>query len=150
MNTYEFFMANFGRHLASTDELTAAQAAEKVLSGSHRTIKGTPSRLASGWAIVRPGRSSLRLKLAAPEIVYDERNRLDAFTEELKAWDGMSPRIFLEFDKAPLTIDNVFTTVDRRWVRVCSPRGVASFDMDEEPDESAAGIQRAIWNRLHR
>ena len=147
MNTYDFFMENFGRHLTNADGLTAAQGAEAVLSSVHETIKGTPSRLSSGWAIVRPGTSSLQLKLRAKGIAYDDRTRVEAFMEELETWDGESPRIFLEFDKAPVSISNLFITVDRRLVRICSPRGAAAFDLESEPDASASVIQRAIWKR---
>jgi hypothetical protein len=72
---------------------------------------------------------------------------VEAFMEELEIWDGESPRIFLEFDKAPVSIANLFITVDRRLVRICSPKGVASFDLNVEPDASASVIQRAIWKR---
>jgi hypothetical protein len=148
MNTYEFFMEYFGRHLIDAQGLTAAQGAEKALSSNHKTIKGTLSRLSSGWAIVRPGDSSLQLKLAAKGLQYDNRTRLEAFVEELVAWDGKSPRIFLEFDKAPVSISNLFITVDRRLVRICSPKNVASFDMSVEPTDASLIIQRAIWKRL--
>ena len=147
MNTYEFFMVHFGRHLIDAAGLAAPKAVEKVLSSNHVTIKGTPSRLSSGWAIVRPGTSSLQLKLRATGIAYDDRTRVDAFIDELEEWDGESPRIFLEFDKAPVSISNLFTTVDRRMIRICSPKGVASFDLSAEPDAAASVIQRAIWKR---
>lgn len=150
MNTYEFFVDNFGRHLVDVTGLTPAQGAEKALSSNHVTVKGTPSRLSSGWAIVRPGTSSLQLKLAAKGIAYDDRTRVDAFVDELTAWDGQSPRIFLEFDKAPVSISNLFVTVDPRLVRICSPKGVSSFDMSTEPNDSSSIIQRAIWKRLRR
>jgi hypothetical protein len=148
MNTYEFFMEYFGRHLIDAQGLTAAQGAEKALSSNHKTIKGTLSRLSSGWAIVRPGDSSLQLKLAAKGLQYDNRTRLEAFVEELVAWDGKSPRIFLEFDKAPVSISNLFITVDRRLVRICSPKNVAAFDMSVAPTDASPIIQRAIWKRL--
>ncbi len=150
MNTYDFFMEHFGRHLIDAKGLTAAQGAEKTLSSNHKTIKGTPSRLSSGWAIVRPGISSLQLKLAAKGLQYDSRTRLEAFMEELLAWDGESPRIFLEFDKAPVPISNLFITVDRRLIRICSPKNVASFDMSAEPNDASPIIQRAIWKRLSK
>ena len=150
MNTYAFFMAHFGRHLINAKGLTPEQGAEKTLSSNHQTVKGTMSRLASGWAIVRPGVSSLQLKLAAQGIAYDDRTRVDAFIAELSSWDGESPRIFLEFDKAPVSIAHLFVTVDRRLIRICSPRGVASFDINAEPDKSATVIQRAIWKRLNK
>lgn len=150
MNTYEFFMENFGRHLVNAGELTPAQGTELALSSNHVTVTGSSSRLSSGWAIVRPGMSSLQLKLAAKGIAYEDRTRLEAFVDELVSWDGESPRIFIEFDKAPVSISNLFITVDRRLVRICSPKGVSSFDMGVEPGDSATIIQRAIWKRLKR
>jgi hypothetical protein len=148
MNTYEFFMEHFGRHLIDAEGLTAAQGTEKALSSNYTTLKGTPSRLQSGWAVVRPGVSSLQLKITAKGIAYDNRTAMEAFIDELTTWDGDSPRIFLQFEKAPVPISNLFITVDRRLIRICSPKGVASFDMNVDPDSSATIVQRAIWKRL--
>ncbi len=147
MNTYEFFMAHFGRHLIDATGLTPAQGTEQALSSNHAQPKGTASRLQSGWAIVRPGSSSLQLKLAAQGIAYEERTAMEAFIEELRTWDGESPRIFLQFAKAPVPISHLFLTVDRRLIRICSPQGVASFDMNAEPDASATLVQRGLWKR---
>jgi hypothetical protein len=147
MNTYEFFVANFGRHLVNTDGLTPAAASWKALSSNHRLAKGTESRLSSGWAIVRPSRSTVQLKLAAKGIQQDDRTRIEAFMEEFQTWDGTEPRIFLMFDKAPVPIANLFISVDRRLVRICSPSGVESFGIDAEPTDESGGIQKAIWKR---
>ena len=146
MSTFEFFNANFGRHLVS-------QAGEphvatyRALSSNHRLSKGTMGRLASGWAIVRPGTSSVQLKLAATGLHFDERTRVEAFMDELERWDGKEARIFLMFDKAPVPIANLFMTVDRRAIRICSPAGVETFNLDQEPPVDAGGIQKVIWKR---
>ena len=147
MNTYEFFVANFGRHLVNCDGLSPTAAAWKALSSNHKLAKGTESRLSSGWAIVRPNRSTVQLKLAAKGVEQDDRTRIEAFMEEFQTWDGVEPRIFLMFNKAPVPIANLFISVDRRLVRICSPEGVESFDIDAEPTEESGGIQKAIWKR---
>ena len=148
MNTFEFFNKNFGKHLVK-QEGEPYIAAYKALSSNHRLAKGTESRLASGWAIVRPGTSSVQLKLAASGLHYDERTRIEAFMDEFDKWDGNEPRIFLMFDKAPVPIANLFMSVDRRFVRICSPAMVETFNLDEPPAEDAGGIQKAIWKRKH-
>lgn len=147
MNSYEFFVQHFGRFLVSCDGLTPAQATWKALSSGHKLQKGTESRLSSGWAIVRPAKSSVQLKVAAAGLHIDERTRIEAFMEEFSHWDGIEPRIFLMFDKAPVPISNVFMSVDRRLVRICSPAGVETFDIDAEPHDESGGIQKALWKR---
>lgn len=147
MNTYEFFVQHLGRHLVDVDGLTASAASWLALSSSHLLQKGTSSRLSSGWAIVRPGRTSIQLKLAAPNLHYDERTRIEAFMEEFEKWDGSEPRVFLMFVKAPIPISNLFLSVDRRLVRICSPKNVESFDIDAEPVPESGGIQKVIWKR---
>jgi len=146
MNTFEFFNEHFGRHLVPI-EGEPHEATHHALSTSHKLLKGTVSRLSSGWAIVRPGLSSVQLKLAATGLKYDTRTRIESFMEELDTWNGKEPRIFLMFDKAPVPISNVFLTVDRRLVRICSPAGVETFNADVPPPEDAGGIQKAIWKR---
>jgi len=150
MNTFEFFVENFGKYLVNYDGLTPSAAAWKALSSNHKLQKGTDSRLTSGWAIVRPTKSSVQLKLAATGLNYDERTRIEAFQEELATWDGKEPRIFLMFDKAPVPISNLFMSVDRRLIRICSPAGVESFDADTEPSADAGGIQKTLWKRKNQ
>jgi len=147
MNTYEFFVENLGRHLVDCKGLSPSAAAWLALSSNHPLQKGTSSRLSSGWAIVRPSRTTIQLKLAAPALNFDERTRIEAFMEEFERWDGAEPRLFLMFDKAPIPISNLFLSVDRRLVRICSPAGVESFDIDAEPAPESGGIQKAIWKR---
>ena len=147
MNTFEFFVEYFGKHLVTTDGLSPASASWKALSSNHKLQKGTECRLNSGWAIVRPTKSTVQLKLAATGLIYDDRTRIEAFGAELEEWNGTEPRIFLMFDKSPLPISNLFMSVDRRFVRVCSPAGVESFDADAEPTPDSGGIQKAIWKR---
>lgn len=147
MNTYQFFTENFGRYLVNCDGLSYSAAAWKALSSNHKLAKGTESRLSSGWAIIRPSQSSVQLKLSAAGLNFDERTRIEAFMDEFDHWDGSEPRIFLMFDKAPVPIANLFMSVDRRLVRICSPAGVESFDLDAEPGEEAGGIQKTVWKR---
>jgi len=147
MNTFEFLVEYFGKHLVATDGLTPSSAAWKALSSSYRLQKGKKSRLNSGWAIVRPSKSTLQLKLSASGVEYDNRTRFEAFGEELEIWNGTEPRIFLMFDKAPLPISNLFLSVDRRLVRICSPAGVESFDADAEPTPDSGRIQKVLWER---
>lgn len=147
MNTFQFFNEYFGKCLVRQDG-TAHEAAYRALSSNHRLAKGTEGRLASGWAIVRPrGGSSVQLKLAAAGLLYDDRTRIEAFMDELAQWDGKEPRIFLMFDKAPVPLSNLFMTVDRRAVRICSPAGVETFNLDLEPSADSGGIQKAMWKR---
>jgi len=147
MNTFEFLNEYFGKYLVATEGLTPSSAAWKVLSSNHRLQTGKQSRLNSGWAIVRPGKSTLQLKLSASGVEYDNRTRIEAFSAELENWNGSEPRLFLMFDKAPLPISNLFLSVDRRLVRICSPAGVESFDADAEPTPESGGIQKALWKR---
>lgn len=146
MNTFEFFNEHFGRHLVS-QQGEPHEAAYRALASNHRLAKGTESRLSSGWAIVRAGTSTVQLKLAAAGLHFDERTRIEAFMDELARWDGKEPRIFLMFDKAPVPTANLFMTVDRRAIRICSPAGVETFNLDQEPAFDAGGIQKAIWKR---
>lgn len=152
MNTFEFFNDNFGRHLVSQqtqkgEKADAPAAAWRALSSNHTLAKGSMGRLASGWAIVRPGTSSVQLRLAAAGLHFDERTRLEAFMDELQHWDGQTPRIFLMFDKAPVPISHLFMTVDRRAIRICSPAGVETFNLDQPPTPESGGIQKALWKR---
>lgn len=146
MNTFEFFNEYFGRHLVKQDG-AAHVAAYRALSSNHKLAKGSDGRLQSGWAIIRPSVSSVQLKLSASGLNFDERTRIEAFVDELGSWDGVEPRIFLMFEKAPVPIENLFMTVDKRAIRICSPAGVETFDMNTEPNEESGGIQKAIWKR---
>ena len=147
MNTFEFFNQHFGRHLVS-QQGDAPTAAYRALASNHRLAKGTLGRLASGWAIVRPGTSSVQLKLAAAGLIFDERTRVEAFMDELQHWDGSTPRIFLMFDKAPVSISHLFMTVDRRAIRICSPAGVETFNLDQPPTPESGGIHKALFKRM--
>jgi len=149
MNTFDFFNQHFGRHLV-TLEGEPHVAAYRALSSNHRLRSGKASRLSSGWAIVRPGISSVQLKLAAAGLHIDERTRMEAFMDEFGKWDAKEPRIFLMFDKVPVPTQNLFLTVDRRAIRICSPVGVETFNLDAAPTEESGGIQKAIWRRRHK
>lgn len=148
MNTYEFFNECFGRHLVNQSG-APHEAAWRALSASHNLAKGGKNRITSGWAIVRPGRSSLQQKLACPAFQYDDRQRFAAFADELARWDG-SPRIFITFDKAPVPISNLFITYDLRAVRICSPGAVETFNHQAEPGKAAGQFHKLIWKQRRK
>ena len=145
MNVFEFFNTGLGRHLVAQDG-EPHQAARRALSSTHRLAKAGENRITSGWAIVRPNGALLQQKLAATGIAYDDRTRFDAFLNELRNWDG-SPRLFLVFDKKPIPISNLFLTADLRAVRICSPKGVETFDFNAEPGPEAGEIQKVLHRR---
>ncbi|CAM8653532.1 hypothetical protein MCEMSE6_02507 [Oxalobacteraceae bacterium] len=150
MNTYEFFIEYFGKHILDCEGLTPSAAAWKVLSSSHKQKKGTVSRLTSGWAILRPQKSTIQLELTASGLDYDKRTRYEAFEEELETWDGIEPRMFLTFDKAPIPISNLFLTLDKRLIRICSPKTVESFDITAPPNEVSGIVQRVLWSQKQK
>ena len=113
---------------------------------THKLAKGGENRITSGWAIVRPDGALLQQKLAAKGIAYDDRTRFDAFLDELRNWDG-APRLFLMFDKKPIPISNLFLTADLRAVRICSPKGVETFDFNAMPGPEAGDIQKVLHRR---
>lgn len=138
-----FFNENFGRHLVPQTGDPLADAA-RALSASHATKTNSFSRLSSGWAIVRPGQSTVQFELAAPGFQYSKLTRFEAFLAELEAWDG-TPRIFMEFDKRPLPILNVFRTFDLRQVRICTPKGVETFDFTQPATETSSRVHKRLW-----
>lgn len=142
----DFFNANFGRLLTAQTGNPAADA-QRALSSGHATRKGGKSqRIASGWAIVRPGRPTMQFELAAAGIDYSRLTRYEAFMAELENWDG-TPRIFLEFEKKPVPISNVFVTHDLRAVRICSPKGVETFDYTQPPAKDGTKTHKVIWKQ---
>lgn len=130
MNAAEFFMANFGKYYLPNPSGDAFSDTGKVLSSAYpvpgRVNKnGGPvtNRLSSGWAIVRPGSATVQLDFGLPGPEYSAMTRIEAYQRELETWDGKEPRIFLEFEKATIQFDQVFMTVDKRLVRICTPKG---------------------------
>jgi len=149
MNTFAFFNEHLGRLLVPQDG-EPHEAAYRALSSEHVLEGGIrKSRLTVGcWAIVRPTRTSLKTRLALPQLHYDDRTAADAFAAELSAWGGQEPRIFMCFDQRLLPAHNLFLSVDMRAVRVCSPQGVETFDATQAPGDGAGRMQRAIWKRM--
>jgi hypothetical protein len=149
MNTFAFFNEHLGRLLVPQDG-EPHEAAYRALSSEHVLERGIrKSRLLDGcWAIVRPTRTSLKTRLTVPQLHYDDRTWADAFADELSAWDGKEPRIFICFKKRLLPAHNLFLSVDLRVVRVCSPQGVETFDATQAPGDGAGRMQRAIWKRM--
>lgn len=139
-----FFNQNFGRFLVEQTG-QPAQDAQRALSSGHAMRKGGhPQRIASGWAIVRPGRPTMQFALAADGIDYSTQTRYEAFLAELDAWDG-TPRIFIEFDKKPVPVKHLFVTYDARAVRICSPKGTETFDFTTPPEKDACKTHKVLW-----
>ena len=133
MSTAAFFMENFGRHFIKPTSDTWADVG-KVLRGSYpMTGKASLSRMQSGWAIVRPGSATLQLDLAVPVIQKSRMTRMEAFAAELATWDGLEPRIFMLFDKAPIAAQAIFVSVDKRRVRICTNAGAKTEDWRTRP-----------------
>ena len=126
-------MENFGRHFVSARGDPWADVGQ-VLRGSHPMVgKSSLSRMQSGWAIVRPGSATLQLDLALPVIQKSRMTRFEAFAAELASWDGREPRIFMLFDKAPIAAKNIFLSVDKRCVRICTNAGARTEDWTTTP-----------------
>lgn len=152
MNAFEFFNRHLGRRLCpGLPGDRPHMDAWRVLSMPHAMRDKKPSRLVSGWAVVGPSGTVMRQRLAAPGVGCDERKRADAFGEELDAWDG-EPRIFLVFDKSPVPVAHLFLTLDLRAVRICSPKGVETFDYTRpaDPKDPALGAFRRELEKRRR
>ena len=133
MSTAAFFMENFGRHFIKPSGDDWADVGQ-VLRGSYpMTGKASVSRMQSGWAVVRPGSATLQLDLAVPVIQKSRMSRFEAFAAELATWDGLEPRIFMLFDKAPIAAQHIFVSVDKRHVRICTKAGARTEDWTTRP-----------------
>ena len=132
MNTAAFFMHNFGRHLIkpSNDDWSDVS---KVLRQAHALSGKTVLSRLRGWAIVRPGSATIKFSLSTPFIEKSLLGSKAAFAAELAAWDGQEPRIFMLFDKAPLNAQDIFLSVDKRHVRVCTNAGAKTEDWTAHP-----------------
>ncbi len=95
--------------------------------------KASVSRMQSGWAVVRPGSATLQLDLAVAVVQKSRMTRFEAFAAELATWDGQEPRIFLLFDKAPIAAQDIFVSVDKRRVRICTNAGARTEDWTTRP-----------------
>jgi len=161
-----FFNENFGCYLvkqtgdAAADARCALSSGHKMQrkkrcykareNGAHykmrkiRRKKIMPQRIASGWAVIRPGRSTMQFELAATGIEYSKRTRYEAFLAELENWDG-TPRMFVEFTKKPVPVGNLFRTFDLRQVRICSSGGVETFDFTAPPEKEGCKTHKVLW-----
>lgn len=133
MSTAAFFMDNFGKPFLKPSDDAWADVGRVLGSSYPMTGKATMSRMQSGWAIVRPGSATLQLDLAVPVIQKSRMTRFEAFANELATWDGVEPRIFMLFDKAPISAKFVFMSVDKRLVRVCTKDGARTEDWTVNP-----------------
>ncbi len=144
MNTIEMFNNSFGRHLV--DQTGRAEAdAQKALSGGHQMAKGGGAqRIASGWAVIDANGATMQFKLAAKGIKYSPITRYEAFAAALDKLKG-KPVILIEFDKKPVPVKNVFATYDLRAVRICSCKGVETFDYTVEPEKDGCKTHKVLW-----
>lgn len=133
MSTAEFFMCNFGRHFIRPTGDDWADVGQVLRSSYPMVGKASLSRMQSGWAIVRPGSATLQLDLNVPEVQKSRMTRYEAFATELITWDGREPRIFMLFDKAPISANDVFMSVDKRCVRICTNAGAKTEDWITKP-----------------
>ncbi|MDO8206749.1 MAG: hypothetical protein Q7T38_02890 [Gallionella sp.] len=139
-----FFNENFGRYLV-VQTGDAAYDARHALSSGHKMKKpGIPQRIASGWAVIRPGKSTMQFELAAGGIEYSKQTRYEAFLAELENWD-CTPRMFIEFTKKPVPVGNLFRTFDLRQVRICSAAGVETFDFTKPPEKDGCKTHKVLW-----
>ena len=142
----KFFNDHFGRYLTAQTGNPAVDA-QRALSRGHAMKKGgDPQRISSGWAIVRPSAPTMQFDLAADGIGYSRQTRYEAFGAELDAWDG-TPRIFIVFDKKPVPVNNLFVTYDPRAVRICSHKGVETFDYTKPPEKTGCETHKVLWNQ---
>lgn len=140
-----FFNDNFGRHLVEQTGDPVADA-RRALSSGHKMKKGgTLQRIASGWAVIRPGKSTMQFELAAEGVEYSKQTRYEAFLAELESWDNSSPRMFIEFTKKPVPVGNLFRTFDLRQVRICSSGGVETFDFTQPPEKDGCKTHKVLW-----
>lgn len=139
-----FFNDNFGRHLVEQTGDPAADARRALSSGHRMRKEGGPQRIASGWAVIRPGTATMQFELAATGIQYSKQTRYEAFLAELENWDH-TPRMFIEFAKKPVPVGNLFRTFDLRQVRICSSAGVETFDFTKAPEKDGCKTHKVLW-----
>lgn len=133
MNAAAFFMENFGRHFIQPTGDDWADVGSVLQRTYPMNGKASPSRMQSGWAIVRPGSATLWLDLNIPVVQKSRMSRSEAFAAELAVWDGREPRIFMLFDKAPIAAQDIFLSVDKRRVRICTKSGAETRDWTTHP-----------------
>ena len=144
MTTLEFFNQYFGRHLVAQTGHAVADATRALSSGHAMAKGGNPQRIASGWAVISEGGSTLQFKLAATGLNYGDQTRYEAWLDALEAFNG-KPVMLIEFDKKPVPVANLFRTHDLRAVHVCSPGGYERFDFTEEPTLESGKVHKVLW-----
>ena len=144
MSTLEFFNQYFGRHLVAQTGHAVADATRALSSGHAMAKGGSPQRIASGWAVVSAGGSTLQFKLASTGLHYGEQTRYEAWLDALEAFKG-EPVMLIEFDKKPVPVANLFRTHDLRAVHVCSPGGCELFDFTKEPTVGSGKAHKVLW-----
>ena len=151
MNTYDFFMENFGKFLLQ-DEGLSYELTARVLNSYHEGVGGKkPNRLTAGWALIQPNKAQLQKELAAKGIKYfgPEVTRYEAFGGVLNNWKD-TPTMFITFGKSSFSIENLFITVDLRQVKICEPSGVQAFDYTQDPDENSPEFHRILFKQRNK
>ena len=144
MTTLEFFNQYFGRHLVAQTGHAVADATRALSSGHAMAKGGNPQRIASGWAVISEGGSTLQFKLAATGLNYGDQTRYEAWLDALEAFNG-KPVMLIEFDKKPVPVANLFRTHDLRAVHICSPGGYELFDFTKEPTLESGKAHKVLW-----
>jgi hypothetical protein len=152
MNTYDFFMENFGKFLLQ-DEGLSYELTARVLNSYHEGVGGkNPRRLgAGGWALIQPNKPTMQQELAAKGITYfgKEVSRWEAFGEVLNNWQNI-PTIFIIFGKSSFSIENLFITVDLRHVRICEASGSQTFDYTQDPDKNSPTVHQKLFEKRNK
>ena len=144
MTTLEFFNQYFGCHLVAQTGHAVADATRALSSGHAMAKGGNPQRIASGWAVISEGGSTLQFKLAATGLNYGDQTRYEAWLDALEAFNG-KPVMLIEFDKKPVPVANLFRTHDLRAVHICSPGGYELFDFTKEPTLESGKAHKVLW-----
>ena len=120
MSAFDIINAGFARHvLGNATTGDPVRDCAHALTMNHTLKKGSKSRL-TGWAIFRASGAVVQADLAATEFVTgDKRTRYEAFAEELG--NLQEPAVLLQFTKATVNLGNVFSTIDPRISKICSP-----------------------------
>ena len=144
MNTFDFFMENFGKYLVQ-DEGSSHKLSSQVLNSAHQGVGDKKAlKIGAGWAVVQPGKALLQKELTAKGLFYfPDKTRYEVFGEILNNWSG-TPTIFITFERTSFSVANLFITVDLRAVRICEPKGVQSFDYTREPTDSSPQFHRTL------
>lgn len=138
MDAINFFMNNLGKHFVEPRNSTLTDLPKVLNANLPKGVlnaSGMPAtcRLVAGWAIIRPGSVLWKTGIHHPAIESASVEMAQAYANELKSWDGIEPRMFLQFGKIALTADQLFLSLDKRLVKICKPGGTLLENWLENP-----------------